>query len=407
MKGIQPYKLAKICIYGFLAYILWYIYLFGEKVIILYISIFVATVCVLFEVLQYREDFRSLCPYGVLINVFMCLYSLLTGIFVARSQDALISAVKTYASFSVVCFDICYISKKEKGIDWLLNCIILICIVSSINIFVNGFYVAGYGYVLGPKQNPNLLGLTMDLGVFSAAFKAIRKRKKQIIYLGLALLFTYIIIQCGSRKCLISALLICALWLFAFIHKTWNKSIRANIGILILIGVLIIAVYYYYTKIYINTYSYNRMEVLGSSESGSSSQIRKMYYEFALNYFMEYPFFGIGLDQFSVWNPLGGYSHSTYAEMLADWGFVGSVIYLLPVCTIGIKLLKSSFYSRETSVTRIIFALWAMEVFLGVGQIWFYEIEHLIAWTIIYLYYDMQVETKESIPERKYKYVKA
>ena len=144
------------------------------------------------------------------------------------------------------------------------------------------------------------------------------------------------------------------------------------------------------------------MEVLGSNEEGSSSQIRKQYYQFAIDFFSEHPFFGVGLDQFRVWSPYHGYSHSTYAEALADWGFLGCLVYFLPALWAGIKILQLSFSNPGENTLKVVFAVWVMEVFLGLGQIWFYKIEHLIAWTIIFITIDMHRSTSE----RRYKYVK-
>lgn len=406
MHELSIYKIAKICIYIFFVYILWFIYLFGEKLSILYGSIFVATLCVSYEIIRNKKDIRSFCPYGILMNVIMCFYSVLTGVFVARNQQILIDNVKTYACFSIVCFDICYVSHREKNIEWLLKIIIAICVISSTNILINGTFVSGYGYVLSPKQNPNLLGLTMDLGIFSVAFKSIKAKKNNIIYYGLAVLFLYTIIQCGSRKCLLSALIICLFWMFTYIKKTWKKGTQSKIFVICLIVLFVLVIRYYYENIYINTYSYNRMEILGSDELGSSSQIRKMYYQYAVDYFGEHPFFGIGLGQFAVWNPLHGYSHSTYAEVLASWGFIGSVLYFSPAIMIGFKLFKTIMAKEHEEVTRIVLALWAMEIFMGVGQIWFYEIEHMMAWTLIYLFFDMCSSEQVITHERVHRYVK-
>ena len=55
---------------------------------------------------------------------------------------------------------------------------------------------------------------------------------------------------------------------------------------------------------------------------------------------------------------------------------------------------------------KALIALWVMELFLGIGQIWFYSVEHLTAWTIIYLV-DHIYDEKQEIPKEKYKYVKA
>ena len=407
MLEIRMHKIAKIFVYFFFIYVLWFIYVFGEHVIILYGTALAATVFVGYGMIRTGTNIRSFCPWGVFLNFIMCVYSILTGIFVAKDQEVLFSAVKTYGALSIVCFDICYISNKEKSIDWLADFFILINIVCSLQILVRGFYVLGYGYVLSADQNPNILGLTMDLGVFSVAYKSVKTKKRKLLYFCIAVLFLYTIINCGSRKCLIAALIICALWLSTFAFQMWKKGVYARIGLFFILGALAFGVLYYYQNVYVHTYSYNRMEILGSTEKGTSSQIRTMYYQYALDYFYEHPLFGIGLAQFAIWNPKHGYSHSTYAEVLANWGFVGCLLYFIPAIVVGVKLIRALVKGSDPEMTRIFIALWAMEMFIGVGQIWFYQIEHLTAWTIIFLYYDMHFAEKQVIAGRSCKYVKA
>ena len=387
----------------------WFIYVIGEKSIILYASILISTICVLFELIRNKQSIFDIFPTGILINIVMCVYSLFTGVFVAQSTQTLISAVKTYASYSVVCFDICYITKEEKSIDWLTNFLIFSGIISSIYIIFRGSAVLGYGYVLGPTQNPNKLGLIMNLGIMSIAYKSVKTKKHELTYFILAALFLYTIIGCGSRKSLLAALIICFFWLLTTIRQIWNKDNQLSRYIMFcLIALSAYAVYYYYSHVYIHTYSYNRMETFGNIEESHANQLRIIYYQRAFQYFLEHPVFGIGLAHFAIWNPNHGYAHSTYAEALADWGFIGCTIYFFPALAVGKRLINNLVFRIDTDITRLLCAMWIVELFLGIGQIWFYEIEHFIIWTLLYLCCDMTKAKKDKIPviEGKYKYVK-
>ena len=402
---IKVHKIAMLIIGIFLFYNMWYKYAYSERNIILYGTALAATACALYDLFTSRSDIEEVFPMGVLVNLLMCVYSIITGLFVAKNHDVLFSAVKTYAAFSLVCLVICYISHREGNIDWLLSILIAVNISSAIYVLFRGSYYQGYGNVLGPTQNPNDLGLAMNIGLFCLAYKARNNKGKRLLYYGLAVLFCYIIIDCGSRKCLIAAVLTLLAWFIPDAWQAWRKGNWMNRFILLcLVAIILFSIGYYYQRIYINTDIYNRMERLGSDDEGSS-HFRKLFYQYALDYFQEHPIFGIGLQQFRVWNPYHAYAHSTYAEAIADWGFIGCSIYFFPVIWAGFELIKKTI-AKTDNMTKTVLALFAMEIFLGVGQIWFYEFQHLLIWTIIYLFLKMNPE-KQWIKEKQYIYVKA
>lgn len=408
MTKFELHSIAKLFVYIFLLYIMWFIYIFGEKRIILYGSILVAAGLMISDLAQSHKSIREICPGAVSVNLVMCVYSLLFGFFVARDVSALTSAVKTYAAFSLVCIVICYISKEENGIDWLLNGLIIICIVEAVYVLTRGFYVYGYGYVLGPDHNPNTLGVNMDMGLFCLAYKSINNTKynsKYILrYLIIAILFLYVIIGCGSRKCLIAGAIMCVLWLYPLFLSIWKKG-NGNSRVLLILGIVVLAfgIFYCYKNMYMSSESYNRMQTL-ETESNDGKRVR--YYRLAFEYFSEQPVFGIGLQQYRIWNPSHAYSHSTYAEALASWGVVGCILYFVPLLSAGFVALKQSLNKTSSYTPRIVFGLWVMELFLGIGQIWFYDIEHLIAWTVIALCIYEQKGTNQ-LTGRTCKYVKA
>ena len=175
---------------------------------------------------------------------------------------------------------------------------------------------------------------------------------------------------------------------------------------------LIAFIVQYYNETYVNTESFHRMEMLGdTSNARGSSALRLSYYKRAIELLSEHPVFGIGFQQFRFWNERQAYSHSTYAEAIASWGIAGSLLYFIPVLVTGWRLVKIILYHKNSYAARIIFALLIMELFIGAGQIWFYEIEHLIALTLIFLYTNMEYQedsdTKKASIERRCKYVKA
>lgn len=103
-------------------------------------------------------------------------------------------------------------------------------------------------------NNPNTLGVTMILGVFSIAYFAGTNYKKTIISFVIACWMLYTVVNCGSRKSLIAVVLIMALWAFSLYSETMrNGQIGAKIGIIAIIVGLIAVIAYYYLHYYQGT----------------------------------------------------------------------------------------------------------------------------------------------------------
>ncbi len=404
--NIQISKIAKICCVVFLFYVTWFRYAYNENHIILYVSVFGAVGCMLLDIIVSGGDFRNICPTGVIVNLVMCVYSVVTGIWTAINYDSLLNLAKTYATFSLICITICYISKVEGSIDWIISTLIYAGVLISLYVIFRGYPFVGYGYVLGPDNNPNLLGLLMDINLFCLAYKASRNKKRIPLYLGIATLFLFIIVNSGSRKSLLAAAIIIGLWIFPLLRELWKGASTAKRTILVFSALFLLggAIYYFTTK-YVNTDSFQRMALLGD-EKELSSVNRKLYYSFAMDYYFEHPLFGIGLGQFVFWNPYNQMAHSTYAEAIADWGTIGTIIYFLPIIVASIQAVVLVSKDRSAYVPRILLALIVMELFLGIGQVWFYEIEHLITWTLIYYLIDDLIKQQEEKNRMVCKYVK-
>lgn len=399
MTELSLYKIVELFICVFLTYIICAKFVIGDAPIILYGSVSGALFFMLIDLLLSGNNIRNMCPYGVVSNIIMCAYSFVTGFLGAKNLSALLGQTKTYLSFSIVCILICYITKREKSLEWLANFLIIVNLISAIIVLFRGYYIGGYGYVLGPDDNPNTLGFHMDIGLFCVAYKVRSNYRNIAKYFLIAIAYLFTIINCGSRKCLIAAIIICFLWITPFFLETWKKSdVNRRVILCILLLLAFCGIVYYYKKFYMVTYSYRRMHDLGTLEEDSSIH-RLLYYRYALDFFLQRPLFGIGLAQFTYWNPLHQYSHSTYAEAIADWGLIGTTLYFTPILISGFRIIRMIINDIEQYLPKVVFALWIMELFLGVGQIWFYGIGHLLSWTIIFLYIDMYYQPKIVVQE--------
>ena len=64
-------------------------------------------------------------------------------------------------------------------------------------------------------------------------------------------------------------------------------------------------------------------------KSDSSTETRADYFSQAIGMFKENPIIGIGLDGFRFFNNRRCWAENNYAEILADLGFIGAIIYYI------------------------------------------------------------------------------
>ena len=119
--------------------------------------------------------------------------------------------------------------------------------------------------------------------------------------------------------------------------------------------------------------------------TSGSTKMRSEMYEESIDFFKRSPLFGIGYDQFRVLSRYKLYSHSTYAEVMADGGIIGMLLFITPILIAGFRLFKLR--KRTNTYTVWIFiALYCVEVFLGAVNIFMYDITHLLIWSLIFFY---------------------
>ena len=375
-------------------YFFWYFQIYGNLRLVLYGCSLIAILSTGIDLFQNNRTivFKDY-PTGIWSKLALIPYCLITAFIIAHNKESAISATITYTAFAMISFVITYISLQKKSINWLINILCVIVIFDCIWVIFNGVYFPGYGNVLGRNCNPNSLGVIMLLGIFSLAYKSVDKPQYSLLAMLLVLLPLYIIIGCGSRKCFISAIIFLSLWIVFLVFFAIRRY-ESTYGLaFMLLGIVTIYIAYRYLKrFYINTDLYGRMSQLKDVSDNS----RISLYKEAFQLFFENPILGIGLDQFKNRSTLGAMSHSTYAEMLCDLGLVGSIIYsvsFISAIVISIKGFISKTNDNQFRLCLII-ALMSSEFFLGVGQVFFFDIEHFIAWTIIYVILQLFVVDK-------------
>ena len=378
---INTQDISKFLFTIFMLYICWYKESRTDVPVILYGSVLLLTFFCIFSPYKYdgiRGLYQAIHP---IVKMFVALgiYAFISGVIVSYDTDLFMSSMLTYFEFMIVLVDCSIISKKEGSWDWILSSILvaaLFCMVQTIlggKPFVNGVVVT----TMSSHNNPNALAHVMIMGMYSLV--ATRKRALNHYYFKvfIMLAFLYVIFISGSRKGIIAASIFMVFWIVTILTEKGEKGRSNKIGILLGITALCVAGYWYLTKYYFTSDRFDRMLKLFSSPE--DNYMRTTMYSEGIQLWKEHPIFGVGFNQFKIYSQFGFYSHSTYIEVLSCMGIIGCCILFIPIIMYIARMLNNINIQNPDIkyVTRLSLIAIIVELFLGIGNIWFYGFTHI------------------------------
>ena len=397
-------KITKLSASVLLYYFFFFKDVYGDTPRVLYITSIICVFSVLLYCFQQGSIELTNVPFGVWNNLIMVVYALLTGVFVSYNYFATISGCVTYAAFSTVCISICYISAEEGSLEWLLKVLISLAVVCAVYTLFRGYEWRGYGRTLSETNNPHLFAAVMYLGIFSVGF--IRRNKERTASIASAAfiaLFYYSIIECGSRKYMLAGSCLVLIWMVVSIKEVLrNSDILEKIILFVGCAVFVALALYLFQRVFYQSNIYVRLNEMDDP----GNQHRILYYKEAWEIFLKHPLFGGGYDQFKYLSGAGAYAHSTYAEAIADFGFLGCMIYFPPIIYASGQALYRAFIDKRDYASMLLAALCISELFLGAGQIFFMGLGHILLWMILFFYLRPSPVLSE-VPDKKWKYIRS
>lgn len=374
-------SLSKLSIIVYLIYYMWYKEIWGASTIILYLTSFISILFVLADIFFCKKMPIKNINNFVKMYFLFGIYAFLTGFFVCIDKSVFLNSCFRYFSFAFLIYSIWYVCYKSKNINWLINTIFISSLICAFSAFFFGkeYQVEVLVKTMSSINNPNTLGLTMIMGIFTIVLNLKKNKKNFIVNYLILILFLLVIIRCGSRKSLFAGVALIILGIIDFLSSDDKIKGKINIKKLVIYVVIIISVccaYFFVINNYINSSSFIRLQKL-FSDGGTS--VRLELYRLAIEYWKTSPLFGIGLDQYKILCPYGFFSHSTYAELLSCTGIFGIIIFFFPIISLILKLLKKIFINNKISYTsKIVLLMIFIELFIGVGQVFTFSFEHLL-----------------------------
>lgn len=364
----------------------WFREIWGNQQVVLYGIVALLTGFVIARIVCDLKFNIGAIPPVLKMYIIYFLYSLF-GFFVARDHELFVSSLITYGCFVIVCFDCWYISFKMENNNWLYGIFRLVAVVCALQVILAGqpYYNGIIVTTMSKTNNPNALAFVLVIGILAFAIGMNLKKQSAFFITVIAVaMMLYGIVLTGSRKCLLVAVPIVAFWLFTYVttmrkeHR--HKQLLVSMSV---IGVAFAICAGYIRSSFTSSAAFERLMQL-FSEGGTDT--RESLYRDAFEFFETSPIIGIGFNQYRVWSSYGFYSHSSYAEILSCGGIIGVLIFFVPLLNCMRRYLAQAFqrgWSQQMYRIRMVMLILICELFIGIGQIYIYNILHMVVLMLI------------------------
>lgn len=243
-------------------------------------------------------------------------------------------------------------------------------------------------YSISTRLNVNTLGVYITIGTWCMFF--LMSINKKIRILGVAYIITmfYALNLTGSRKNFIALCIVVLMW----IVLVYVSEIKINPVLSVLMGIGIIGFIYIVSRIML---SGSLMAIrlqdlwmrLTTEERDQYSRVNM--YQNAWKLLKAYPLTGVGFSGYAYY--YGGYSHTTYGEVLACTGIIGSILYfnmyIYSIYRIIFRLktsLRNKYDELSPIMLKMTLILWSALLFLAVGIIHIYSIVSFLSFGILF-----------------------
>ena len=306
----------------------------------------------------------------------LSLYSVATVLWADYPGKALDIIVRML-QIVVLLFCISQTYATRRGIERLAKIMALAATADVLYIFVNtpvSDWLAGGLGATATGQNTNTIGMILTVTVLLTVYFAYY-RKQRRYYLILFLQAAAVVLT-SSRK---SVVAICIGFVMLVFLK--DNSVRLLFRMMFIFALLALVFYAIMNVSELYGAIGRRFESMINSlnEAGADYSIykRKIYIEYARQFFLEHPILGNGYGGFSIKIGQilgrGTYSHNNYYEILVSFGIVGFILYYGMYAYIIAKLAKAVFVS-ENDIAKLFLVVMTVMCVCEFGIVLYYQI---------------------------------
>ena len=277
--------------------------------------------------------------------------------------------------------------KVEKDIEKIL--IVAVIAIIYREIYIGQLMLEIYNYLqllthrfgdpVGYNSNENAMIAVIG---FYVLFYFFSKKKHKLIPLVGMIFLGLIVLVCGSRKGILSLVLIGIL--FALLKSSGaSKLSKFLIGILsVFVGIEMC----YNIPVLYDAVGY-RLEALFSLLEGGAtdgSMIKRIeLMQQAFNVWLDNPILGVGLNNFSLVQTVGGrgyYAHNNFLELLADVGIIGFLLYY-----VNIFSTVFTHVAKENTIAVLLKSICIILLIMDIGMVTYNSWLYLIFYYLLFI----------------------
>lgn len=306
------------------------------------------------NLLRVKKLYFSWCAFWYLLFI---VYSSVSSIWAVEPSFSL-TILPTLIRILLVGFFIQVRVEDDRDVERILSLYVIATSFMCVGIFLKMLdaypwhliFVVRFGNEFG--YNPNITALMCVFSIMICLQKILKLNFRYIIPMFFLL---FIISLCGSKKGVMG--LVLGPVLLSLFREQGLKKIKTIILAFVIVFIVInlinnVPFLYEATGSRIMAF----FDVLaGDNEADYSTFSRMQLITQAFDIWNENPFFGVGLNNFSVVQTVeyGLYAHCNYAEILADLGIIGFLLYYI----FPFFILLSKQYLKKNSLKAFVLLL--------------------------------------------------
>jgi len=215
---------------------------------------------------------------------------------------------------------------------------------------------------IGNSLSGNVVTVGAYFGILSVFLAYICSRERKALHWVTFIITATIMLVTGSKVTII--ILIIDLLLFVNTAKRKEKAVIIGLILGLVVVFVIFCVPYFYQIIGIRIEGMvKQLFGIGSGLKSYSTQSREILIQEGLQFMWEHPIFGGGEKYFgSRTSTIYSYSHCNYIELLVNFGFVGFLIYYIPIIKNFTFMLKTR--KRVKEYAKLCIALMATRLII-------------------------------------------
>ena len=356
----------------FCCYTYTYIQLFAQLFILAYV---VGPIFIKGKLVLERQGLRNLVFYILWFGGFTLLLYL-SKYWASSVYAGSKTMLSVFRIFAIGCAIFYYADSKEKALSLLQSFILGCFIMGAVAVITTGNAVGttSFGRSIGQHRN--------QIGAVSAPLAVICYflNKSYCMRYGniVSIFFMILTILTGSRSAILQIVFIIVIYIL-FTETSISKKIK-NILAGCLLGIICVVLIqnipYLYEIVWVRIENAIKT-VLGIEIADQSALGRSYYKTIAYMMFLERPLLGYGLDGFKCFvrdNPYiisttvlnAVYSHCNYAELAANFGLVGLLIWYIPIF---LQIKNVIGFRKTTPWSGCLFCVFVSMVFFDYSRI--------------------------------------